>query len=85
MRNLGASRSCPHCSRVHIGLPRVPVHPSNFSIPIALYNQNVFLGICSIFILELLTEVVDLVNIVSRCRCINLYCGDIEKSCSQAD
>ena len=34
---------------------------------------------------ELLAELVDLVVIISRNKCVSLYEGDIERSCSQAD
>ena len=59
--------------------------PSYFSIPIPLDNQNV-LPWCLVYgFLELLVEVFDLTVIMTRCWCINLYDGDIERSCSQAD
>ena len=50
-----------------------------------LYNQNVLLRCLVYGFLELLVEVVDLTVIMTRCWCINLYDGDIERSCSQAD
>ena len=57
----------------------------DFGIPIPLYNQNVLLWCFVYSFLELLVEVVDLTVIMTRCWCINLYDGDIERSFSQAD
>ena len=57
----------------------------NFSIPIPLCSQNVLLWCFVYGFLELLVEVVDLTVIKTICWCINLYDGDIERRCSQAD
>ena len=45
----------------------------NFSIPIPLYNQNVLLWCLVYGFLELLVEVVDLIVIMIRYWCINLF------------
>ena len=56
-----------------------------FSVPIPLFNQNVLLWCLVYGFLKLLVEVVDQTVIITRCWCINLYDGDIERRYSQAD
>ena len=58
---------------------------SNFSIPISSHNPNVLFWCLVYGLLELLVYVVDLNVIISRCWCIILYKGDIERNCSQTD
>ena len=57
-----------------------------FSIPIlCTTTQNVILSCLIYGFLELLVEVVNLTVLMTRWWCINLYDGDVERSCSQAD
>ena len=55
------------------------------NVPIPLYNQTVLLRCLVNDFLELPIKVVNFIVIMSRCCCIDLYDGDIERSCSQAD
>ena len=72
---VGSTNLYPVCLRI---LP-------NFSIPIPFVQPECPSLVFGLFFLELLVEVVDLTVIMTRCWCIILYDGDIERSCSQAD
>ena len=63
---LNISHKSRHCSRVHKCLPCLSAHPSQFRIPIPLYNQNVLLWRLVYAFLELMVDVINLTVIMSR-------------------
>ena len=71
---VSALQKGPHTSTLSV----CSSQPSSLSIPTIVFYQNVLLR-CSVYdFLELLIEVVDLIVIIFRCRCVNQYDSDIE-------
>ena len=79
---VSVSEGFPSYSSTYVSPVCLCIH-SNVSILIPLYNQNVRLRCLVNDLLELPIEVVNLSVIMSRKWCIDLYDGDIERSCFQ--